>query len=295
MKAPIALLLLHIAATGLHGQSQTVTSLTAAPASANMGQAVTLQATVTPSNATGKVTFYDGTEILGVAPVANGVANFTTISIGYGKRSLTARYGGDGNYSGSVSAPFAERIVTKPGGALVQGTGTGPMSANQFVAALADLNHDQIADVVTTVNHGNAVFVYLGNGDGTFQPGQSYLLGTTSQVVAVADINMDGIPDLLVGGLNGLSSLIGNGDGTFTAGAAITSTTNLWAVRVADFNGDGKPDVALLAYAASSVEILLGNGDGTFQTTTPITVSLANAATICSSPTSMPMAFPIWQ
>jgi len=46
----------------------------------NLSQAVTLQATVTPSNATGKVTFYDGTEILGVAPVANGVANFTTIS-----------------------------------------------------------------------------------------------------------------------------------------------------------------------------------------------------------------------
>jgi len=113
--------------------------------------------------------------------------------------------------------------VTKPGGALVQGTGTGPMSANQSVAALADLNRDGFADVVTIANNGNyagspTTYIYLGKGDGTFQSGQSYLLGTTNAVVVVADINMDGIPDLLVGGPNGLTSLIGNGDGTFTAG-----------------------------------------------------------------------------
>lgn len=55
------------------------------------------------------------------------------------------------------------------------------------------------------------------------------------------------------------------------------SPANLWAVQVADFNADGKPDVALLAYAASTVEILLGNGDGTLQTTASIKVPLASA------------------
>jgi FG-GAP-like repeat len=100
--------------------------------------------------------------------------------------------------------------------------------------------------------------------------------------VAVADLNQDGKPDLVVandcnigvtcnGGLIGV--LLGNGDGTFqTAVPYGSGGYGPTSVSVADVNGDGKPDLVVVnEYASSSVTnvtvgVLLGNGDGTFQT-----------------------------
>src|SRR5438876_9066803 len=50
-----------------------------------------------------------------------------------------------------------------------------------------------------TDNHGGSIGVLLGNGDGTFQPAVSYLSGGWfAHSVAVADVNGDGKPDLVV-------------------------------------------------------------------------------------------------
>ena len=271
-------ILLAVAVTSAQGQSQTVTSLSAVPATANLGQAVTLTVSVNPSTATGKVMFYDGTTILGVAPLFNGSSQLATIAIGYGKRVLTARYSGDSHYAGSLSPSFIEHITTKPGGAFVAGTGTAYLDSHLMPAALADLNHDGNADLVASGNNADngTIWVFLGNGDGTLQEARSYLPGTSSYGVAVADINMDSNPDLLVTGPTGLNSLIGNGDGTFTTGSTILDATDLYIVRVADINGDGKPDVLVLRSTSPAVEILFGNGDGTFQTGTPVMLPLSS-------------------
>lgn len=278
----LLLILLSIAATSAQGQNQTVTSLSAAPPSANLGQAVTLTAAVSPSNASGTITFYDGAAILGVAHISNGSASLVTIGVGYGNRPLTARYGGDSNHAGSLSPPFAEHIVTKAGGTLVSGTGTAYMDSSLALAPLADLNHDGNADLVATGSSGynpGSVWVYLGNGDGTFRAAQSYFPNTSSFMAAVADIDMDGNPDLLVTGPAGLTSLIGKGDGTFTTGSTILDATDLYVVRVADINADGKPDVLLLRSTSPAVEILFGNGDGTFQTNAPVMLPLSSPPT----------------
>jgi FG-GAP-like repeat len=83
----------------------------------------------------------------------------------------------------------------------------------------ADLNKDGKPDLVVT-NYGSAsVSVFLGNGDGSFQPQSSYRTGSGSTSVAVGDENGDGKPGLVVA--NELSAsvsvLLGNGDGTFQA------------------------------------------------------------------------------
>lgn len=165
-----------------------------------------------------------------------------------------------------------------------------------YSVAVGDLNGDGHPDLVVANLCGNyscysypweppgigQMGVLIGNGDGTFQPTIAYISGGyDSYSVAIADVNGDGHPDLVVANLcentdcnNGsVSVLLGNGDGTFQAPLSFSSGENAWAVAVADVNGDGKPDLVVGTCSfgsefcnVGSVGVLLGNGDGTFQT-----------------------------
>src|SRR3989442_1126557 len=76
-------------------------------------------------------------------------------------------------------------------------------------------------------NYGSkgTVSVLLGNGDGTFQPAQSFAAGSYARAVAVGDFNGDGRPDLVVANYynNDVSVLLGNGDGTFQAARTLAA------------------------------------------------------------------------
>jgi hypothetical protein len=166
--------------------------------------------------------------------------------------------------------------------------GSGGTSSGLGSLAIADVNGDGKADVVVTNACGKdsnctagSLSVLLGNGDGTFQPAVTYGSGGYLDVsVAVADVNGDNKPDLLVadncadntcGGDGLVGVLLGNGDGSFQPVMTLSSGGKIaeW-VAVADVNGDGKPDL-LVANGCNSncsegtVGILVGNGDGSFQ------------------------------
>jgi len=179
--------------------------------------------------------------------------------------------------------------------------------------AVADVNGDGKPDLVVANACGNSsncpnggtVGVLLGNGDGTFQAAVAYGTGGSGATsVAVADVNGDGKPDLLVA--NGCASssncntgtvgvLLGNGDGTFQKAVAYGSGGyDATSVAVADVNGDGKPDLVVTDYcssgnnqtgcasgSASVVGVLLGNGDGTFRAV--VTYGLGSNVTMPSS------------
>jgi hypothetical protein len=136
--------------------------------------------------------------------------------------------------------------------------------------ATADFNSDGKLDTVTCGNANN-IYVLLGNGDGTFQPGVTYTSGTAyAWSVLLGDFNGDGKPDILVVNSDStVSVFLNNGDGTFQAQVVTNITTNAQGVvAVGDFNGDGKADIAVPVAVAqhwdSGLSILLGNGDGTF-------------------------------
>jgi Bacterial Ig-like domain (group 3)/FG-GAP-like repeat len=156
-----------------------------------------------------------------------------------------------------------------------------------FSVVIADVNGDGKPDIIVSSQVNNSTFigsleVFLGNGDGTFQPPVSYDSGGSNPYsVAVGDVNGDGTPDLVVA--NGCASgtygifcssqgvlgvLLGNGDGTFQAPLTFDSggsCLNGSQAAVADMNGDGKLDLVVTNFNSSTVGVLLGNGDGTFQ------------------------------
>jgi hypothetical protein len=115
------------------------------------------------------------------------------------------------------------------------------------------------------------VVILLGNGDGTFQAGQTYPAGGGSSMVT-ADFNGDGTLDLAVAdsNSNSIAVLLGNGDGGFQKPFNFATALGPYILATADMNGDGKLDLVATDYGinVASVSVLLGNGDGTFQTYT---------------------------
>ena len=158
----------------------------------------------------------------------------------------------DVNHDGKPDLLVANVNVTADGS--VGGYGAGSL-------AVADVNGDGKPDVVvanlcvdTGCNEQGSVGVLLGNGNGKFQSVITYSAGAYStDSVAVADINNDGKPDLLVASTcadpkcakeGAIGVLLGNGDGTFQTVINYPSG-GYWArsVAVADVNGDGIPDL----------------------------------------------------
>ena len=153
--------------------------------------------------------------------------------------------------------------------------------------ALADLTGNGKLDLIVAIGSttGSSVGVLLGNGDGTFQPVTTFSSGGfTALSVAVADVNGDNKPDLVVANwctdntcvASSVGVLFGNGDGTFQTAKTYDSGGFLAnSVAIADVNGDGKPDVVVgngntsTTVPAGDLGVLLGNGDGTFQTAVP--------------------------
>src|SRR5205814_2832383 len=76
------------------------------------GSSVTLTVKVNPSAATGAVEITDGTSKLATLTLSNGTASFTTFTLNAGTYNLVAVYSGDGNFTGSASAPLA--LVVNP-------------------------------------------------------------------------------------------------------------------------------------------------------------------------------------
>ena len=105
--------------------------------------------------------------------------------------------------------------------------------------------------------------------------------------VVVADVNGDGVPDIIVAnirrnltdqlfGASNVGVMLGNGDGTFQPVVTyLSGGSDLHSLAIADVNNDGKLDIlagngcSIISQGTCSVEgavgVLLGNGDGTFR------------------------------
>jgi uncharacterized repeat protein (TIGR01451 family) len=143
-------------------------------------------------------------------------------------------------------------VLTQAGLAAVQPEAVG-LGSTGF--AVSDLDGDGHPDLVAhriNAAGGDDLLFFQGNGDGTFGAPSvvSSDLASTVGDIAVADVNEDGDPDLLVAPdwKPSVFLLLGRGNGRFAARSEIPSIANS-EVRVVDLDGDGHLD--LLAGATS--------------------------------------------
>ena len=166
-----------------------------------------------------------------------------------------------------------------------------------IAAAIADVNGDGKSDLVVAGDcaTGGCGGVFLGNGNGTFQPEIPFgSAGLIAFSLAVGDVNGDGKLDAVIGNQcaqslcnsSTVGVALGNGDGTFQPAVAYNSG-GIYpdGVAIADL-GNGKADIVIANSSTSTtvnqgdVGVLIGNGDGTFQPVVAYPASLFGAAAI---------------
>jgi hypothetical protein len=127
--------------------------------------------------------------------------------------------------------------------------------------AVGDLNLDDRLDLAVSNAYGGSVTVFLGNGDGTFQPGiHRPTAQAFARCVAMGRLDEDSLPDLLVSTDFGSEVWLGNGDGTFQDATYLGFSGN--QIVLEDLNGDDVLDV--VSAVGDYALVKLGNGDGTF-------------------------------
>jgi len=159
----------------------TTTSLTSSLNPAATNQSVTFTATVSGQYggaATGSVVFSSGSQTLGTASLSGNVASLTTSFSAAGTYSISAKYNGDGNNSGSTSSTLSEVVKTATATTLV--SSLNPSVVGQAVTFTATVSSSAGAPPngeTITFKNGSAVL-----GTATLSGGMASL--TTSSLPA---------------------------------------------------------------------------------------------------------------
>ena len=123
-----------------------------------------------------------------------------------------------------------------------------------------------------------------GHGDGTFDPAVALASGTRMGAVSIADLNVDGSPDLVAADVGNVVSfvfpvdvgrvhiLLGHGDGSFTPLPPLEAPRSPLDLALGDFDGDQVPDLGILNLTFD-VSVLRGLGDGHFGPTSRFIVA----------------------
>jgi cyclophilin family peptidyl-prolyl cis-trans isomerase len=171
----------------------TTTSLTSSLNPSESGDEVTFTATVTTSagtgTPTGTVTFEDGGTTLGTGTLdGTGTATFSTPGLDAGTHSITAVYGGDGNFAASTSAALTQTVTGTAATATALTSSVNPSAFGQAVTFTGTVTPTSGSGTPT----GTVIFEDGGTtlGTGTLDGnGQATFTTTSPLAVGVHNVN----------------------------------------------------------------------------------------------------------
>ena len=261
------------------------------------GASVTFTATVTPTTATGTVTFTDGSTTLGTATISNGSATYSTSTLAVGSNSITASYGGDTNDNGTTSSVLTQTINSAPqvvttslpagtagtsySATLAATGGTTPyrwsISSGSLPAELS-LNANTGAITGTPTVAGTSNFTVQATDANNLTATQPLSIVVAGVITAVSPVFGPVGTNVTIGGLG-----FGTTPGTVAFGGAAATTITSWgatSIVAAVPTGAGTGNVVVTVGGVSS------NGV-TFTTTTGITQANLNTSRYQHSATTL--------
>ena len=167
--------------------------------------------------------------------------------------------------------------VSTPAGAQIAFAAQTAMATGPFPSAVAvgDFNRDCKLDLAVAMEGNNRVYIYNGNGNGTFSFAISYVVGSQPVAIVAMDLNHDGKVDLAVANRQDatVSVLIGHGDSTFAAAVAYPVGSLPNSIAFGSYDPDGYIDLVTANTGdvcgppfnpCGTISLLRNNGDGTF-------------------------------
>ncbi len=220
-----------------------------------------------------------------------GAPQTISIPVNQGQDLVLLVVAADENSSGSFTLQYTNLDQASTPG---QPSTFLPTAGDPSSVVVANLQGNSTPDIlVTNTDASDTLQVLAGNANGTFQaarqfqvgPGLSGVLTAGVRQIGIADLNGDGLPDVIVPNFRAadISVLIGNGDSTFQPQRNFDAVPSPDALVTADFNGDGKADIAVLQNfpqlgGTSKIAIMMGRGDGTFKPAVTLTTDFTNGA-----------------
>ena len=224
------------------------------------------------SDATGNALFPSSVTL----PVGLGVSDVTLADVdrdGATDIIVTNKVSGEvGVLRNLGHGAFAPAVLYRAGGGLygvtnnTDGTATlTTLEATSGVAAGA-FTQGSPPDLVATDPGSNTFSLLKGLGAGRFANPVTIPTASPARAIRVADLEGNGIPDVIILGTNTVSIYRGDGRGGllphpfFTISAGLDPT----GLTVADVNGDGHPDL-VIGNEYGDVLVLAGQGNGKFR------------------------------
>ncbi len=159
-------------------------------------------------------------------------------------------------------------------------TATYAIGQDSAFVRSADVDGDGALDLLLALEQTDQLGVLPGLGDGTFGDLLVFPAGLGPIGTAVADLNADGLPDVVVSNPSaGQISVLRNtspGPGTIALAAPVGYVVGQgpYGLAISDLDGDGDRDLAVALRADNRVALVVGDGDGNFAASTSVPTGL---------------------